>query len=174
MPVNQADDEARFASLDEVIRRHNASPNALIEVLHAAERQDGYLRRDVLRYVAAALDLPPSKVFGVATFYHFFSLVPRAEHECTVCVGTTCYVKDAEDIVEAVEREFDIARGCATPDGSLKLSVARCVGNCCHAPLVMLDDEVMGAATPSGTIERIRAKRKRESTPFRKTSKAER
>lgn len=151
-------DEQCFKVLNDAIRKHGANPNALIEVLHIAEQQFGYLRDDVLRHVARSLDLPPSKVYGVATFYHFFSLVPRAEHECVVCMGTTCHVKRSAEIAEAIEQEFGISRAGSMLDGRLTVSVARCVGNCCHAPLIILDGELISETTPKLAVDQIRAK----------------
>ena len=88
--------DKRFKMLDAAMKRHQFQPDALIEVLHTAQELFGYLEHDLLFYVARGLKLPPSRVYGVATFYHFFSLKPQGEHTCVVCMGTACYVKGAD------------------------------------------------------------------------------
>src|SRR5919108_1053330 len=82
----------RFKLLEATMKRHQYQPDALIEVLHKAQELFGYLSTDLLLYVAHSLKLPPSRAYGVATFYHFFSLAPKGEHTCAVCLGTACYV----------------------------------------------------------------------------------
>lgn len=148
--------DARFESLDALIRRSPQAPSALIEVLHEAQRLFGYLRPDVLHHVAGALDLPPSKVFGVATFYHLFSLTPPASHECVVCVGTTCHVDGADAVREAVERELGIGPGGVDAAGRWRLAAPRCVGDCCHSPLVYVDGAAISRATPEAVLQAVR------------------
>src|SRR5262245_56401702 len=91
--------DKRQKMLDAAIRKHGRDRHALIEVLHTAQELYGHLSPQLLRHVSQALDVPPSKVYGVATFYHFFTLAPKGEHSCTVCLGTACFVKRAADIV---------------------------------------------------------------------------
>ena len=105
------------------MKRHQFQPDALIEVLHTAQELFGYLEHDLLLYVAHGLKLPPSRVYGVATFYHFFTFSRKGEHTCVVCMGTACYVKGADALLAAVER----ARPGSTParrraDGQLSRS----------------------------------------------------
>src|SRR5690242_5519007 len=83
----------RFKMIDATMKRHHHLPDALIEVLHTAQEIFGHLDHDILLYVARGLKLPPSRVYGVATFYHFFTFHPKGEHTCVVCLGTACYVK---------------------------------------------------------------------------------
>src|SRR5690349_2202502 len=98
------------------MKRHQHAPDALIEVLHKAQELFGCLETDVLFYVARALRLPPSRVYGVATFYHLFTLKPQGEHACTVCLGTACFVKGAGDIQAAVEKAAHVKPGATTAD----------------------------------------------------------
>src|SRR5262245_14475929 len=86
-------DDRRWRVVDATMRRHGYAPSALIEALHAIQQSFGYLDDPSLAYVARSLRVPPSKVYGVATFYHFFSLKPQGEHTCVVCTGTACYIK---------------------------------------------------------------------------------
>jgi bidirectional [NiFe] hydrogenase diaphorase subunit len=146
----------RFKLLDAAIRRHGRDSHALIEVLHMAQELFGFLSPDLLRYVSKAIDVPPSKVYGVATFYHFFTLAPKGRHSCTICLGTACFVKGAADILSTLESKFQVASGAMTRDGALSLSVARCLGSCGLAPVVILDGQVRSKATPMGTLEQVR------------------
>lgn len=140
--------DKRFRVLEATMKRHQYQPNALIEVLHKAQELFGYLEQDVLLHIAHSLKLPPSQVYGVATFYHFFSLKPAGIHTCVVCMGTACFVKGAASLLTAVEQVAHIQAGETTRDGRLSLSTARCLGACGSAPAVVLDGHVVGDQTP--------------------------
>ena len=101
-----------------------------------------------MHFVAESLDVPLSKVFGVATFYHLFMLKPKGRHACVVCTGTACYIKGAGGLVEAIESKYDVKPGETTDDKSLSVLTARCVGACGLAPAVVLDREVLGKLAP--------------------------
>jgi bidirectional [NiFe] hydrogenase diaphorase subunit len=128
--------------------RHHYSGDSLIEVLHVAQEQYGYLTRTLLEFVARKLKLPLSHVLGVATFYHLFSLEPKAEHTYTVCLGTPCYLAGAQKVLDAFERGGCTVGG-TTPDGRVTVLTARCVGSCGLAPLVMTRDRVLARVTPA-------------------------
>jgi bidirectional [NiFe] hydrogenase diaphorase subunit len=147
--------DRRFKLLEVTMKRHQFQGSALIEVLHAAQELFGYLDHDVLYFVAHGLKLPPSKVYGVATFYHFFSLKPLGGHTCVVCTGTACYVKGADRLIAAIEERAQIDPGQTTPDGKLSLLTARCLGACGVAPAVVLDGVVHGHQTPEGVLTAI-------------------
>jgi len=140
--------DVRFASLDETIDRYNHEPTALIQVLHAAQHLFGYLSADVLRYVAAALKMPLSQVYGVVTFYHFFTMVPRGKHQILVCTGTSCHVRGSKTILERLEQQLGIKAGEATKDNLFSLSCARCIGACALAPAIAIGDDVYGKLSP--------------------------
>jgi bidirectional [NiFe] hydrogenase diaphorase subunit len=146
----------RFKLLDRAITKHQSRGDALIEVLHAAQGIFGYLENDLLVYIARALKLPLSRVYGVATFYHFFTLKPKGEHTFVLCTGTACYVKGAANIQHAVEQCCKVKFGETTPDKKISLISARCVGSCGIAPVAVLDDAVSGKLTPDGAVERIK------------------
>ena len=114
--VQHPSGDARFTLIDRTLKRLRFQQDALIEVLHTAQEAFGYLEEDLLIYVARQLKLPLSWVFGVATFYHFFSLKPQGENNCIVCMGTACYVKRAAEIVAALQAELGIEAGQTTPD----------------------------------------------------------
>lgn len=149
-------DDPRMKLVERAMKRLQYQPDALIEVLHTAQESFGYLSEELLQYVARQLKLPESQVFGVATFYHFFTLRPKGEHSCIVCTGTACYVKGSGEIVAALEQEYGIHAGQTTPDGKLSLGTARCLGNCTLAPLVTLDDRVCGPESASGALAKVR------------------
>jgi bidirectional [NiFe] hydrogenase diaphorase subunit len=132
--------------LEATMKRHQHRPDALIEVLHKAQELYGYLTPELLTSISRSLHLPPSRVYGVATFYHFFSLAPQGEHTCTVCLGTACYVKGAAAIIAELERELGQHAGSTSADGRLSLLTARCLGACGIAPAVVLDGQVIGHA----------------------------
>jgi bidirectional [NiFe] hydrogenase diaphorase subunit len=145
----------RFKLLDRAIAKHQSSGYALIEVLHAAQGIFGYLENDLLISIAHKLKLPLSRVYGVATFYHFFRLKPSGKHAFVLCTGTACYVKGAGAIQEAVEKHCMIKFGDTTPDGNISLVCARCVGSCGLAPVAVLDNAVVGKLTPEGAVQRV-------------------
>lgn len=149
--------DPRFKLVDRALKRQNFKQDALIEVLHTAQEAFGHLSDDLLIYTARQLKLPLSWVYGVATFYHFFSLKPQGAHSCIVCLGTACYVKRAGEIAAALQEAFGIESGQTTPDGKLSLSAARCLGSCGLAPVVVLDGAVVGRETPETTLERVKA-----------------
>ncbi|MBP1648134.1 MAG: hoxE [Bacteroidetes bacterium] len=146
----------RFKLLDRAITKHQSRGDALIEVLHAAQGIFGYLENDLLVYVARKLKLPMSRVYGVATFYHFFNMKPMGTHTFVLCTGTACYVKGAALIQKAVEHECKCKFGETTPDGNVSLVSARCVGSCGLAPVAVLDNQVAGKLNPESAVTRIK------------------
>lgn len=144
--------------LDKSLKKCQYQQDALIEVLHTAQETFGHLDEEVLDYVSIQLKLPPSWVYGVATFYNFFNLDPQGEHICVVCMGTACYVKGAGDIVAKLEAEFGVKAGATTENNKLTLMTARCLGNCSLAPMLTLDSEVLGKQTAQSTKAAIRGK----------------
>ncbi|GIV88367.1 MAG: hydrogenase HoxE [Chloroflexus sp.] len=143
--------------LEATMKRFQYQGNALIEVLHKAQELYGFLSPELLSEVAQRLHLPPSRVYGVATFYHFFSLAPQGRHSCTVCLGTACYVRGAAILLHELETLSGIKAGHTSPDGQLSLLTARCLGACGIAPAVVLDGEVIGHADRSDLTTRIRS-----------------
>ena len=138
------------------MKEHAFQGSALLEILHKVQEIYGYLDKDLLMDVAQSLNLAPSHVFGVATFYSFFKLKRSGQHVITGCLGTACYVKGVEEIMQAVEREYGIKRGESTPDGRLSLLVTRCIGACAMAPTMVVDDEVVPKATKEKVLTKIK------------------
>jgi bidirectional [NiFe] hydrogenase diaphorase subunit len=141
--------DKRWKILEVHMKRHMFRHESLIEVLHKAQELFGFLDDDVLHFVSRHLKLPASRVYGVATFYHFFTLKPQGKHSCVVCMGTACYVKGADRVLAAIQDEAKIKPGETTPDARLSLLTARCIGTCGIAPAVIYD----GTVTPRQTTE---------------------
>ncbi len=135
---------ALFKTLDDFMADLDYSPDSLIEALHRAQEMFGYLREDVLRYVAKKLAVPLAQAYGVATFYHLFHLKPRGKYEVLVCMGTACYVRGAERIISALESQLGVKMGETTSDGMFTLVSARCIGACGIAPAVKVGADVHG------------------------------
>jgi bidirectional [NiFe] hydrogenase diaphorase subunit len=148
-------DDKRWRIVNATMRRHGYQPDALIESLHSVQEAFGYLEKPALHYVATALRVPLSRIYGVATFYHLFSLKPRGEHTCVICLGTACYIKGAAPILAAVQNRAGIRPGEITADGKFSLVTARCLGSCGLAPAAVFDGEVLGNLTPPNVLERI-------------------
>ncbi len=153
-------DDKRWRLVDAAMRRQGYDSHALIESLHAAQGAFGYLDETTMRYVARSLRVPLSKVYGVATFYHFFTLKPQGKHTCVVCMGTACYIKGAGEILKDIGGRFKIKDGQTTPDDELSLLSARCIGACGLAPAVVLDGDVMAKAQAGQVIAKIERKLK--------------
>ncbi len=148
-------DDKRWKIVDATMRRNGQDRHALIETLHTVQESFGYLDEPALKYVARSLRVPLSAVYGVATFYHFFTLKPAGRHTCVVCMGTACYIKGAQKLIEMVGQRYGIKPGETSEDGEASLLAARCLGSCGLAPAVVLDGEVAGKQTPDELIKRM-------------------
>ena len=148
--------DERFKMIETSMKRNRHRPDALIEVLHTAQNIVGYLDHDVLLQVARGLHLPPSRVYGVASFYHLFRFEPRGVHQCTVCLGTACFVKGGASLLSAIEHVSGIHAGQIMADGAISLDTARCVGACGIAPVVIFDGQITGHQTPEAVAERVK------------------
>ena len=145
----------RWRLVEATMRRYGHKQHALIEALHTAQEAYGFLEDDVLRQVAAELRVPLSKVYGVATFYNFFTLKPQGKHTCVVCTGTACYIKGADQIMRTLEERYGLTSGTTTPDGEVSLLTARCFGSCGLAPAAVFDGEVAGKLDAAGVAARV-------------------
>lgn len=124
-------------------------PGELINVLHKCQGEFGYLPEEVQREVAHYLNMPVSKVYGVVTFYSFFTMTPKGKHAISVCLGTACYVRGSEAILDELKKELKIEVGGVTEDGKFSLDCLRCVGACGLAPVMLIDEKVYGRLEPS-------------------------
>jgi bidirectional [NiFe] hydrogenase diaphorase subunit len=149
--------DKRLKMLDAAMRRQQFQADALLEVLHAAQELYGFLSLEVLQHIGRSLKVPPSRVYGVATFYNHFSLKPKGEHTCTVCMGTACYVKGAGEILDRLRQELSLSeKKSTTDDGKASVVVARCVGACGIAPALVFDQEVVGGLKAEAAVARVR------------------
>jgi bidirectional [NiFe] hydrogenase diaphorase subunit len=157
-PVKPAppSDDKRWKIVDTTMRRHGNRPDALIEALHTVQDVFGFLEKPAIEYVARVLGAPPSRVYGAATFYHFFTMRPQGRHTCVICLGTACYIKGAPEIIEALAGAYDVRPGQTTAGGGLSVLSARCLGACSLAPAVVLDGVMVGSATAAEITERVR------------------
>jgi bidirectional [NiFe] hydrogenase diaphorase subunit len=148
-------DDKRWKLVNATMRRNGYAGHALIETLHSVQDAFGFLDEGSLRFVAASLDLPLSKVYGVATFYHLFTLKPKGRHACVVCTGTACYIKGAGALVERLQEHYGINPGETTEDDRLSLLTARCVGACGLAPAIVIDGDVLGKLDSESLISKL-------------------
>jgi bidirectional [NiFe] hydrogenase diaphorase subunit len=158
LPGQRAAGDHRFALLERALKRSGDQPEALIEVLHTAQETYGYLSEALLEHLARRLRLPLARVYGVATFYHLFSLKPLGEHACTVCLGTACYVKRSAEVLSALQARYRLEPGKTSADGRLSLAIARCLGSCGLAPVIVLDGEVVGRLSPEAVVAVVEAR----------------
>lgn len=154
--LEHASGDKRFKLLEAQMKKHQFKQDALIEVLHKAQELFGCLADDLLLFIAYKLKLPASRVYGVATFYHFFTLKPQGRHTCLVCMGTACYVKGADKLLAAIQDQAKIKPGETTQDSLLSLLTARCIGACGIAPVVVYDGSVTPRQTPESALEHVK------------------
>lgn len=143
---NQVDE--RLEKAKEVIQKYKDVKGGLIPVLHQIQNIYGYLPEDVLKIVSQELNVPMSEIYGVASFYSYFSLEPKGEHIIRVCLGTACYVKGAQGLIDRLSKELGIEVGKTTPDGKFTLEATRCLGACGLAPVMVIGEKVYGRLTP--------------------------
>jgi bidirectional [NiFe] hydrogenase diaphorase subunit len=150
-------DDKRWEIVETRMRRLGNRPDALIEALHSAQEAFGFIDSDALRYIGESLSVPPSKVFGVATFYHYFTLEPRGEHTCVVCTGTACYINGALEMLTSIRDALDVNPDETTADGKLSLLTGRCFGSCSLAPAAIVDGTVEGRVDAAELVKRLQA-----------------
>ncbi len=145
--ADMSEQKAKFAELQTAIDKHKEEKGALMPVLQAAQGIFGCVPMDVQEYIAEALDTTLSEVYGVATFYSQFSLQPKGKYVIGVCMGTACYVRGAQKVLDRVEKELNAETGATTKDGQFTIQSTRCLGACGLAPVMMINDEVFGRLT---------------------------
>lgn len=139
--------------IKQICKEFNNDPGELINVLHKVQHTFGYLPAEVQEVVASELNIPVAKVYGVVTFYSFFTMLPKGQYPISVCMGTACYVRGAEKVVDEFKNILKIKIGETTPDGKFSLSCLRCVGACGLAPVVMIGDKTYGRVAPESIKE---------------------
>ncbi|MCE5195909.1 MAG: NAD(P)H-dependent oxidoreductase subunit E [Negativicutes bacterium] len=147
--------QSKFSELDQYIGTLSISNkgSALIPVLHHAQSLFGYLPQDVQSHIAERLDISTAKVYGVVSFYTFFTMVPRGQSNINVCLGTACFVGGAEAVLKEFENQLQIKSGETTPDFKFSITPVRCVGACSLAPVVMINNKVYGHVKPEDVAQ---------------------
>jgi bidirectional [NiFe] hydrogenase diaphorase subunit len=148
-------DDKRWKLVDVTMRRNGYTGHALIETLHTVQSSFGYIDDVAMRFVGQSLGLPLSKVYGVATFYHLFSLKPQGRHACVVCTGTACYIKGAGDLLDGIKQRYQVGPGETTMDDRFSVLSARCLGACGLAPAAVVDGQVLGKVETKGLLARL-------------------
>ena len=151
--------EKHFVELKEYIDSVKGVDGSLMQVLHVAQDIFGYLPIEVQKYISSELDVPLAEVYGVATFYTQFAIEPKGKHKIGVCLGTACYVKSSQLIMDKLSKELNVKVGQTTPDNLFTLEATRCLGCCGLAPVMMIDQDVYGKLEPK-KIPEILAKYK--------------
>ena len=141
-------DNVGFKELENYILTLEDKKSSLIIILHKAQEIFGYIPEEVQEFIAEKIEVPVSKVYGVVSFYNFFSMGPKGKYPISVCTGTACYVRGAEKILEALQKELGLKLGGVTEDGLFSLDSLRCVGACGLAPVMLVGKDVHGKVKP--------------------------
>ena len=128
----------------EICAEFNNDPSDLIAILHKAQNHFGFLPKEVQNSIADVLNISSAKVYGVVTFYSYFTMEPRGKHPISICMGTACYVKGAEKVLKEFENKLQIKNGQTTSDGKFSMNTLRCIGACGLAPVIMIGEKVYG------------------------------
>lgn len=142
--------EKDLNTIKEICKSFNNEQGELINVLHKTQEHFGYLPAEIQEVVAKELNMSVAKVYGVVTFYSFFTMKPKGKFPISICTGTACYVRGAENVLHEFKRQLNIEVGETTEDGKFSLSCLRCVGACGLAPVVLVGDKTYGRVSPEG------------------------
>ncbi len=141
--------------IKEIAKAHHNDPEELINVLHATQDHFGYLPAEIQEIVAEEMNVSSAKVYGVVTFYSFFTMTPKGRYPISICTGTACYVRGAETVLDEFKRQLNIQIGETSEDGKFSINCLRCVGACGLAPVVMVGDKTYGRVSPDGVQDII-------------------
>ncbi|MFO7843681.1 MAG: NADH-quinone oxidoreductase subunit NuoE [Bacteroidales bacterium] len=142
--------EKDLNTIKEICKSFNNESNELINVLHKTQEHFGYLPAEIQEAVAQEMNIPVAKVYGVVTFYSFFTMLPKGKYPISICTGTACYVRGADNVLQEFKRQLGIEVGETSEDGEFSLSCLRCVGACGLAPVVLVGDKTYGRVAPDG------------------------
>ncbi|GAB1402639.1 NADH-quinone oxidoreductase subunit NuoE [Elusimicrobiota bacterium] len=148
MIIDQQEINKQLKNFISEIKTQERSDSHLITILHKAQELNGYLSKETMDLIAEDMQIPTSVIWGVATFYHYFKLSPIGKYNISVCMGTACYVKGANEVLETIKEILDIKIGETTEDMLFSLQEARCIGACGLAPVVMINDKIYGELNP--------------------------
>jgi len=142
--------EKDLSTIKEICKSFNNEQGELINVLHKTQEHFGYLPAEIQEVIAQELEMSVAKVYGVVTFYSFFTMKPKGRFPISICTGTACYVRGAENVLQEFKRQLNVEVGESTPDGKFSLSCLRCVGACGLAPVVQVGGKTYGRVSPEG------------------------
>jgi len=142
-----------WTKLDQIIDENRSKPGAVITVLRECQQVVGYLPVELIDYIGHGLNLPPSDVYGVASFYSLFSMTPKGRHTVKVCLGTACYVKGIKEVMARIGSVYNVAEGDITEDRRFGLEGVRCLGACGLAPVMVVNEDTHGAVTSDKVID---------------------
>ncbi|OQY59710.1 MAG: NADH-quinone oxidoreductase subunit E [Desulfobacteraceae bacterium 4572_88] len=145
--------EDMWIKINETVETHQSRPGCVITVLRECQDTVGYLPVELMDYISLGLNLPPSDVYGVASFYSLFSMTPKGRHIVKLCLGTACYVKGIKEVVERVSNEYGIKEGETTEDRRFSLEAVRCLGACGLAPVVVINQDTHGDVKADGILK---------------------
>jgi len=134
--------------IKEICNTFKKDPQELINILHSTQEHFGYLPAEVQEVISAETGVPVAKIYGVVTFYSFFTMTPKGRHPISICMGTACYVRGAEKVLDEFKKELGLQVGQTSTDGKFSLSSLRCVGACGLAPVVLIGDKTYGRVAP--------------------------
>ena len=140
--------DCQVKTIQNICKSFGNKAGELINVLHKTQEAFGYLPAEVQQVVARELNVSEAKVYGVVSFYAFFTMKPKGKYKISVCTGTACYVRGVEKVIDELKEELDIEVGEVTPDGKFSLDCLRCVGACGLAPVMLINDKVYGRIDP--------------------------
>ncbi len=165
-PIKEDLPKEKYDELEVYINSLETTKGALIQILHRAQNIFGYLPRDVQLYIARRLGIPGAEVFGVVSFYSYFTTKPRGKHTISVCMGTACFVRGSDKIIERLKEMLDIESNEITQDGLFTLKDVRCIGACGLAPVMMIDDKVYGRVKVEELEDILNSYRSKEAMPL--------
>jgi len=152
-------DEKEKQKILELISEYNEGPSSLIQVLNNIQEEHGYVPREVQQLVAKEMKIPFSRVFEVSSFYSRFTIEPKGRHEVSVCLGTACYVKGAQALLEKLKQMLGVEENQTTTDGLFTLTASRCIGACALAPAILVNNDVHGFMTTDKLPELLKTYR---------------
>ena len=154
-PTHPDINDEMWTQIDAVIEKNRLVAGAVITVLRECQEIAGYLPVALLDYISLGLNLPSSSVYGVASFYSLFSMVPKGRHTIKVCLGTACYVKGIKETMSRIENEFQLKEGGTTEDRRFSLEGVRCLGACGLAPVIVVDQDTHGVVSSDKVIKML-------------------
>ena len=152
-PEHEDITEAMWDKVDAIIEKYKDTAGSTIATLRESQDVVGYLPKPLIDYISRGINVPSSQVFGVASFYSLFSLVPRGRHTIKVCTGTACYVKGIKEVLSRISNEYKLEEGGTTEDRRFSLLSVRCLGACGLAPVMTVDEKTYGSVKPDNVLE---------------------